>query len=100
GLPADPVLAENLRDRNAVLAFFQDLDDLGFAKPRLPHEPSRLPRESLSLNCLSNGEAYGCTDCRLDRRRRAPNDCRRSLAWETALARDVKDRLPQCPVSG
>src|SRR5262249_25276239 len=68
GLPANPVLAENLRDRNAVLAFFQDLDDLGFAKPRLPHEPSRLPRESLSLNCLSNGEAYvpSLTGARVD----------------------------------
>src|SRR5262245_13347646 len=47
-----------------------------------------------ALHPLASREGYtyrhyeaGCTDCRLDRRRLAPNDCRRPLAWETTRSR-------------
>jgi hypothetical protein len=59
-MPADPVLADDLRHRDAGLAFLQNLDTCDSENRDFPMVPPRgVVRESLHSTVLQAGELYG-----------------------------------------
>src|SRR5262249_5958541 len=58
-VPADPVLADDLGDRYAVVAFLQHVHDVRLGEAGLAHRTLPWTAGESSSKCLPRGEAYG-----------------------------------------